>query len=99
MNRFRLLLFTTFVVAVTALPFAVSITYAGQDPAAAKPAAEQDPAAVKRAADAAVRARAQRDAAIKRRHDTKKYIQKVIEGQQPGATAPAPGNAGKEGTK
>jgi hypothetical protein len=110
MNRFSHLLFTTFVVAVMALSSGINVTCAQQgsaavkpaaeqDPAAVKPAAEQDPAAAQRAAAAAVRARAQRDAAVKRRHEAQKYIQKVVEGQQPGTGVAAPDKAGKEGAK
>ena len=97
MNGFRLLLFTTFVAAVTVLISGIGVTYADQAPAAAIQTAAQAAAAQK--ADAAVKARAQRDAAIKRRHEAKKYIQNVIEGQQPGPAATAPANAGKEGAK
>lgn len=97
MNRFRLLLFTTFVAAVTVLISGISVTYAEQAPATAKQTTAQAAAAQK--ADAAVKARAQRDAAIKRRHEAKKYIQSVIEGQQTGPATAAPVNAGKEGAK
>jgi hypothetical protein len=90
MNRFRLLLCTSLVVAVTALSSGIGVTYAQQDPAAATPPAAQDPAAVKQKADAAVRARAQRDAAINKRRAAKEYIKKVVEGQQ----AVAPDNSG-----
>jgi hypothetical protein len=96
MNGFRLLLVAALVVAVTALSWG-GISYAQQAPAEVKPAVEKDPAAAKRKADAAIRARAQRDAAIKKRHETKKYIQKVVEGQQSGAATPD--NAGKGGAK
>lgn len=99
MNRIRLLLFATFVVAVTAFSWGSSATYAQQGTATEKPATEKDPAAAKRDADAAVKARAKRDAVIKNRHATKDYIKKVVEGQQPGAAATAPDNTGKEGGK
>lgn len=98
-NRFLLFLCATFVGAVTTLCSGIGISYSGQEPATAKKAEVNDPAAAKRKAAAAVRARAQRDAAVKRRHDSKEYIKKVVEGQQPGATVAAPSNAGKEGAK
>jgi hypothetical protein len=99
MNRFRLLLCTLFVVAVTAFSPGIGVTYAQQDSAVAQPTPEQERAAAKRAEADAVRARAQRDAAIKRRQDAKKYIQKVIDGQQSGASAAAPSNSGKGGAQ
>jgi uncharacterized protein HemX len=104
MNRFRLLLFTLFVATLTALSTGIGVTYAQQDQVATQaqdPAAAQaqDPAAAQRKAAAAVRARAKRDAAIKKKQDAKKYIQKVIEGQQSGAAATAPGNAGSGGAQ
>jgi hypothetical protein len=94
MNRIRLLLFSMFLVVVTALSSGIGVTYADQNPVDAKKAVEKDPAATKRKADAAVRARAQRDAAVKRRHDTKDYIKKVVEGQQSGTTSAAPDSGG-----
>ena len=94
MNRFRLLLVTAFMIAVTAPCWGTGVSSAQQAPEV-KAAADKDPVAAKRKADAAIRARAQRDAAIKKRHDTQKYIQKVVEGQQSGAAAPE--NAGKGG--
>jgi len=90
MNRFRLLLFTLFVVAVTAFSSGIGVSYAQQDPAATPPAVAQDPAAAAKLKAAAVRARAQRDAAIKKRRDAKDYIKKVVEGQQ----VTTPGNSG-----
>jgi hypothetical protein len=96
MNRFTFFLITAFIMAVTAFSSGIGVSYAQQDPAAATPADVKDPVAAKRKADAAVLARAKRDEAIKKRQESKKYIQKVIEGQQSGA---APDNAGKEGTK
>jgi len=98
MNRFRLLLFTTFVAAVTVLISGIGVTYADQAPAPAKETAAQQTATQKAAADA-VKARAMRNAAIKRRQASKKYIQGVIEGQQPGPAAAAPANAGQGGAK
>ncbi|MGD0843873.1 MAG: hypothetical protein ABSA06_05825 [Geobacteraceae bacterium] len=98
MNGFRLMLFATFVAAVTVLISGLGVTYADQAPAAANQSAAQPTAAQKAAADA-VKARAMRDAAIKKRHESKKYIQNVIEGQQPGPAATAPANAGQGGAK
>jgi hypothetical protein len=98
MNGFRLLLFTTFVAAVTVLISGISVTYADQAPTPANQTAVQQTAAQKAAADA-VKARAMRDAAIKRRQASKKYIQGVIEGQQPGPAAAAPASAGQGGAK
>ena len=103
MNRIRLLLFPMFAAAVMALSPGISPTYAEQGPATVKPAAkidpeaarkaeEKDPVAAKKKADAAIRARAQRDAAHKRRQDTKAYIKKVVEGQPPAA----PDNGGTQ---
>ena len=99
MNRFRLLLFTTLLVAAIALPCGTSATYAQQEPAAAKPAAEKDAAAAKRKADAAVRARAKRDETIQRTKAAREYIKKVVEQQQSGTAVAPPDNAGKEGAK
>ena len=97
MDRFRLMLVTAMLLAVSILSWGTGDSYAQQESAGAKQA--DDPAAAKRKADAAIRARAQRDAAIKKRHDAQKYIQKVVEGQQSGAAASAPGNAGKGGSQ
>jgi hypothetical protein len=95
-NRFRLLLFAAFVVAVTALSMGASATYAGQDSTAAKQAAGQDLGAAKRAEDAA-HARAQKDAAIKRRHEIQDFVRKAAEGQQSGTQAATPDKTGKGG--
>jgi hypothetical protein len=98
-NRFRLLLVAALVVAVTALSSGIGVTYAQQDPAAVPLTAEQKAAAAKLDKAAAIRARAQRDAAIKKRHDAKTYINKVVEGQESGAAATAPDNTGKGGAQ
>jgi hypothetical protein len=100
MNRFRFLLFTAFVMAVTAFSSGISVSFADQqDSAVAKPAAEEKAAAAKRAETAAARAIAKRAELLQQRKASKEYIKKVIEGQQPGAAAPAPDNAGKEGAQ
>ena len=100
MIRFRLLLFTAFVVLVTAFSSGIGVSYAEQQySAVAKPTAEEKAAAAKRAEDAAARALAKRAEMLKQRKAAKEYIKKVVEGQQPGAEAPAPDNAGKEGAK
>jgi len=98
MNKFGLLLVAAFMAAVTALCWGTGVSYAQQGPEV-KAAGDKDPAAVKRKTDAAIRARAQRDAALKKRHDTQKYIKQVVEGQQSGAAAPAPEKAGKGGAQ
>jgi hypothetical protein len=104
MNRIRLLLFTMFVVAVTVLTSGISLTYAQgpaveKDPAAAKKAAEKDPAIAKKKADAAARALAKRAEFLKQRKESREYIKKVIEGQQPRPASPAPDNTGTGGAK
>jgi hypothetical protein len=99
MSRFKLLLFAMLVVAVAAFSSGISVSFAEQSPTAAKPTAEQEAAAAKKKAEAAVRARAKRDEAIQRKKATREYIKKVGEGQQSGAGATAPDNAGKEGAK
>ena len=81
------------VVAVTAFSSG-GASWAQQDQAQEK--TQKDPATVKKDAAAAARSRALRDAAIKRRQETKKYIQKVVEGQaKPGANDPGTGGGGK----
>jgi hypothetical protein len=98
MNRFRFLLLTAFIVAVSVLSWGTSVTFANQDSAAPHKATEKEIAAKKRADADAPRARAQRDAAIKQRAEGRKYIQKMIKGQQP-APAAEPDKAGKEDAK
>jgi len=100
MKRFRLLLFAMLAVAVTALSWGTGVTYAEQDSKKdVKRSHEQDQAAAKKRADAdAVKVRTQRDAAIKKRHDAQKAIQKIVRGEQPAAVS-APDNAGKENAK
>jgi hypothetical protein len=95
MNRFRLLLVATLIVAVAALSSGIGVTYAQQDPAAVPLTAEQKAAVEKRDKAAAVEARAKRDAAIKKRQAAKEYIKKVVDGQDSGAA----GTTGKEGTQ
>ena len=99
MNRFMLLMVTTFLVAVMVLSSGISVTYAQQDPMPAKPAVENDPVAAQRKADAAARALAKRAEMLKQRKAAREFIKKVVEGQQPGAAAPAPDNAGTGGAK
>ena len=99
MNRFKLLLFTTFIVAVTAFSSGIGVSYAQQDPAAAKPTAEQDAAAATLKAKAATRAIEKRAEMLKQRKAAKEYIKKVVEGQQPGAEVAPPDNTGKEGAQ
>lgn len=84
MNRFRLLLITTFVVAVTAFSSGISVSYAEQASTDAKPAVAKDAAATNQTsrAAAAARATAKKAEMLKKRDASKKYIQKVVEGQQ-----------------
>ncbi len=98
MNRFRLLLVATIMAAVTIFSWGIDATCADQGSAAATPATDQGFAKLRAQADAA-HARAQRDAAIKRREQSKEFIQKFMDGQQPGAAATTPDNAGKENVK
>lgn len=100
MNRFKLLLCMSFVVAVTVLFSGINVACAQQASPAAAPdsvaAAQERAAAKERAAARAITKRAEM---LKKRQEAKKYIQKVIEGQQPGAGSAAPDNTGKEGAK
>ncbi|KAB0670436.1 hypothetical protein F6V30_09820 [Oryzomonas sagensis] len=88
MNRFRLLVVTTCIVVVAASSLGIGATYAQQDSGAVPLTPEQKAAAERRDKAAAIRAREQRDAAIKKRQDAKKYIKKVVEGQESGTAAP-----------
>ena len=99
MNRIRLLLFTMFVVAVTVQFSGISMTYAEHGPAVEKKTAEKDPAIAKKKADAAARALTKRAEFLKQRKESREYIKKVIEGQQPRSASPAPDNAGTGGAK
>jgi hypothetical protein len=92
LKRTRHCLLVSFVLAATALCWGARVSCAAQGPVVAKP----DPFAAKRAADAK-RARAQRDAAVKKRQEGRKYLKQVIEGQH-SATAP-PVDDGKGGAK
>jgi hypothetical protein len=83
-----------FVVVATALCWGPGITWAEQASSATKP----DPFAAKRAADAK-KARAKRDAAVKRREESKKYLKQVIESQGAGTATPAPIDQTKGGKK
>lgn len=96
MNRFRLLLLMAFVVAVTAIS---GVTYAAQEPAAATQATDQEVVAKQKAADQAVKARAMKDAALKKRQDAQKFIRENATGYQPGTDGTTPANAGKGGTQ
>jgi hypothetical protein len=92
MNRFRLLLLTTIVAAVTVLFSGINVTFAAPAPPAEQPGASNVPpdvAAARKAA--ATRARAKRDAMLKQREESKKFIKGVVEGQQIPA---APGTGG-----
>jgi len=81
-------LLVSFVLAATSLYWGVGVSCAAQGAAVVKPVVKPDPFAAKRAADAK-RARAQRDAAVQKRHEGKKYLKQVIEAQHSGtATAP-----------
>lgn len=92
MNRFKLLLCTAIVAAVTVLVSGIGVSYADPVAPAAK-AAESAAAQAPRAA-AAVRARAKRAELLKKKEASRKYIQNVVEGQQ---NQPVTGadNAGK----
>ena len=99
MNRFKLLILTSFVIAVTALSPGISITYAEQGPTAAIKTDIKDPAAAKLKADAAARALAKRADMLKQRKEARDYIRKVVEGQQAVRAAPVPDNAGTGGAQ
>jgi hypothetical protein len=96
MNRFRLLLVMTFVLAAMALSGA---TYAAQEPAAATQTTGQDAVAKQQSADQAARARAMKDAALKRRQDAQKFLNEHSTGYQPGTDGTAPSNTGTGGVK
>jgi hypothetical protein len=99
MNRFRLLIIITLVMAVTAFSTGIGISYAEQPSNSAKPTDEEAAAATKRKEDSAVKALTKRAEMLKQRKAAKEYIKKVVEGQQPLPDAAAPNNAGKEGAK
>jgi hypothetical protein len=110
MNRIRLLLCTLLVASLTAFSSGIGVSYAEQGPAAAGPPAgtdagaarltpEQKAAVAKRKEDSAARALAKRAEMLKQRKAGREYIKKVVEGQQPGAEAPAPVDAGTGGAK
>ncbi len=96
MHRIWPMLVMTFVVAVTLLFWGMDVTNAEPDSSSAT----QDLAVQDRASSAAARARAQRADMLKKRKEAQKYIQKVIEGQQPrsatGAEVMDPDKADKE---
>ena len=99
MNRFLFLLCATCAISVTALLPGISVTHADQDSATVKKAAEKDQAAAKRKADAAARALAKRAEFLKQRKESREYIRKVVEGQQPRPAASTPDNAGTGGAQ
>jgi len=91
----RALLIAAFALAATALSSGWSVTCAQQDPpkadsAEAKnanpPTAAEKAAREQRKAEAALLARQKRDEMIKRRQQTREYIQKAVEGQNKGGT-------------
>jgi hypothetical protein len=98
MNRFRLLIIITLVMAVTAFSTGIGISYAEQPSNSAKPT-DEEAAATKRKEDSAVKALTKRAEMLKQRKAAKEYIKKVVEGQQPPADTAAPNNAGREGPK
>jgi len=94
LERIRNCLLVSFVLAVTALCCDAGVSCAAQGAPVVKP----DPFAAKRAADAK-RARTQRDAAIKKRHEGQKYLKQVIEAQHSGTATAPPVDDGKGGAK
>jgi hypothetical protein len=92
-RRISNFLLATFVLSATTFCWG-TVSWADQGSHPTKP----DPFAGKRAADAK-KARSQRDAAVKRRVESKKYLQQVIESQRNGTATAAPGTDGTGGAK
>jgi hypothetical protein len=98
LNRCKPLLLALLLVAVTAL--GINVSYADANPSVTNPKNSHEAYAIRDPKvdpnlPPAARARVQRDASINKRHEVKKFIQKMVEGEQAGSSGKKEGGGDK----